>query len=130
MRNTGYPERDFDIRFDAALGQDTTLTFLHQQVDQDDIWRWHATTFNPGWQHSGHVAAGGEYNSRIYDQERALTYLRVAGEIPTESSWLNRWSATISHQKSSDSEFQDRYPSPIQPTRSVDRRYQVSDVET
>lgn len=130
MRNTGYPERDFDIRLDAALGPDTTLTFLHQQVDQDDVWRWHSTVFNPGWQHSGHLTARGRFNSRIYDQERGLTYLRVAGEIPHDGSWLDRWSTTISHQKSSDSEAQDRYPSPTDPARPTDRRYQTADVET
>jgi len=122
MRNTGYPEQDFDLRFDAALGPDTDLTFLHQQVNQDDIWRWHSTVFNPGWQHSGHLTAPGTFNSRIYDQERALTYLRVAGEIPTEGAPVQRWSATLSHQQGSDSEAQDRRP--------TDRRYQTTEVET
>jgi hemoglobin/transferrin/lactoferrin receptor protein len=130
MRNTGYPEQDLDLRFDAALGPDTTMTFLHQQVNQDDIWRWHSTTLNPGWQHSGHVVASGRFNYRIYDQERALTYLRFAGEIPTRDSWLDRWSATISHQRGRDSEAQDRYPSLTDPARPIDRRYQIAEIET
>lgn len=122
MRNTGYPEQDFDLRLDAALGPDTTLTLLHQQVNQDDIWRWHSTVFNPGWQHSGHLTAPGTFNSRIYDQERALTYLRVAGENPAADAFIKRWSATISHQRGNDSESQARRP--------TDRRYQTTKVET
>ena len=121
MRNTGYPEQDIDLKVEAALGPETTMTFLHQRVDQDDIWRWHSTLFNPGWQHSGHVATPGSFLSRVYDQERTLTYLRFEGE-PSAVDWLNRWSATVSYHTGRDMEAQYR--------RATDQRYQVADINT
>ena len=121
MRNTGYPELDLDFKVEAALGPDTTLTFLHQHVNQDDIWRSHSTVFNPGWQHDGRVATPGSYNSRIYDQERTLTYLRFEGE-PSSADWLNRWRATFSYHTGWDSEAQDR--------SATDLRYQVAEIDT
>ncbi len=129
MRNTGYPELDFDLKFEAALGPETVLTFLHQHVNQDDIWRYHSTVFNPGWQHDGRIATPGQFNSRIYDQERTLTYLRLEGE-PSALSWLNRWSATVSYHTAWDPEAQDRFPSPAQPGRGTDRRYQIAEIDT
>lgn len=123
MRNTGYPEQDFDLRFDMALGPDTTLSVLHQYVNQDDVWRWHSTIYNPGWIDSGHVATPGGYRFRQYDQERSLSYLRVEGL--NASPWLSRWSATISYQAGRDREAQDRSR-----TGKVDRRYQIAEVDT
>ncbi|MGB6223160.1 TonB-dependent receptor plug domain-containing protein [Haloferula sp.] len=124
MQNTGYPEQDLDLRFDMALNPNTTLTVLHQNVNQDEIWRWHSTIYNPGWQHDGHVAAAGTYKSRIYDQERSLTYIKVAGEDPEEAAWISRWSATLSYQTGRDSEAQDRSAA------AVDRRYQITEIDT
>ena len=124
MQNTGYPEQDLDLRFDMALSPNTTLTVLHQNVNQGDVWRWHSTIYNPGWQHDGHVAAPGTYKSRIYDQERSLTYIKVAGEDPDEAAWISRWSATLSYQTGRDSESQDRSAA------RVDRRYQIAEVDT
>ncbi|MGE9271181.1 MAG: TonB-dependent receptor [Verrucomicrobiales bacterium] len=124
MRNTGYPEQDLDLKVEVALGPDTVMTFLHQTVNQDDVWRWHSTVFNPGWQHAGHVATPGSYLSRVYDQERSLTYLRFEGE-PSDVAWLDRWSATLSYQTARDTESQDRSSS-----SGVDRRYQVAEIDT
>ena len=124
MRNTGYPELDLDLKVGVALSKETTMTFLHQRVNQDDVWRWHSTVYNPGWQHSGHVAAPGQYLSRIYDQERTLTYLRFEGE-PTDLAWLTRWTATLSYQTGNDTETQDRSRA-----GRVDRRYQIAEIDT
>ena len=121
MRGTGYPEQDFDLRFDMALNGQTTLTFVSQYVNQDDISRWHSTAFNPGWQHSGHVIAPGGFVARTYDQERFLTYLRVQQENE-DSSFIKRWSATVSYQNGNDSEAQYR--------TKTDRRYQTAGVDT
>ncbi|BCX49256.1 TonB-dependent receptor [Haloferula helveola] len=121
MRNTGYPEQDIDLKIEAAIGPDTTMTFLHQRVNQDDIYRWHSTIYNPGWQHSGHVAAPGSFLARVYDQERTLTYLRFEGE-PSDVGWLNRWSATVSYHQGRDMEAQYR--------SMTDKRYQVADIDT
>lgn len=124
MHNTGYPEQDLDLRFDMALSSNVTLSFLHQNVNQDDIWRWHSTLFNPGWQHDGHVTAPGTFRSRVYDQERSLTYLRVEGVNDEADAWVSRWSATVSYQTSDESETQDRTAA------RVDRRYQVTEIDT
>lgn len=108
MENTGYTEQDVDLRFDMALFDSTTLTFVHQYVNQDDIWRFHSTVFNQGWRKDGKIATPGTFNSRIYDQERSLTYLRMAGETATPDTWFDRWTVTLSYQNQDDSEFQDR----------------------
>lgn len=125
MRNTGYPEQDYDLRFDIALNENTTVTFAHQYVNQDDVWRWHSTIYNPGWQHDGHVSAPGRFISRIYDQERSLTYLKFQGENPEADAWLTRWSATVSYQTTRDAETQDRTT-----VGGVDKRHQIAEVDT
>lgn len=122
MDNTGYTEQDLDLRFEAVLGPDNTLTLAHHRVDQDDIWRWHRTIYNPGWEHGGHVAAPGTYRSNIYDQERTLSYLRFERDDPRDDAAVRQLSAVMSWQTSSDSEFQDR--------KATDRRLQNADVDT
>jgi len=111
MEGTGYPEEDFDLRLDWAVSKDSTLTLAHYYVNQDEVSRWHRTVNNPGWTHDGHVTAPGIYSVNTYDQERALTLLRYAGENPAANAAIARWSATLSYQKVNDSEFQDRNPS-------------------
>ncbi len=108
MRHTGYDEQGYDLRLDYAPTPDSTLTLASYYVNQDDIWRWHRTKYNPGWTHGGHTAVPGSWNSDIYDQERSLTYLRYAGVNPREDAFISRWTATLSYQKVDDSEFMDR----------------------
>ncbi len=117
MKNTGYDELDMDFRFDYAVSADTTLTLAHHRVDQDDVWRWHSTRFNPGWSHEGHTTTPGQYNARILDQERSLSYFKLAGG--EGEGWLKQWSLTLSYQKSQDSQFQDRKPTDIR-TQNID----------
>jgi hemoglobin/transferrin/lactoferrin receptor protein len=108
MRGTGYPEEDLDFRFDYAISPESTLTFAHQYVNQDDVSRWHRTLNNPGWNHGGHVSAPGTWNANTYDQERSLTYIRYAGSNPMADAFIKTWTATLSYQDVTDSEFQDR----------------------
>lgn len=121
MRNTGYPEQDLDFRFDMALNAQTTLTLVHQQVNQDAISRWHSTVFNPGWQHSGHILQPGTWLARTFDQERSLTYARIEQEND-DTAFIKRWNATVSYQTTRDSEAQYR--------SKTDRRYQIAEVDT
>ena len=121
MRNTGYPEQDLDFRFDFALNDQTTLTLVHQQVNQDAISRWHSTVFNPGWQHSGHIIQPGTWLARTFDQERSLTYARIEQEND-DTAFIKRWNATVSYQTTRDSEAQYR--------STTDRRYQIAEVDT
>jgi len=108
MQGTGYPEQDLDLRMDWAVTPDSTLTLAHNFVNQDEVSRWHRTFDNPGWQHDGHVAAGGRWRADNFDQERSMTYLRYAGQNPQAGAAIQRWSATLSYQSSGDSEFQNR----------------------
>ncbi len=110
MRGTGHPEESIDFRVDVATGPDSTLTFAHQYLNQDDISRWHRTLNNPGWTKGSSVAAPGRWNANTYDQERSLTYLRHAGRNESQDAFIRSWSATISYQDITDSEFQDRLP--------------------
>lgn len=120
MKNTGYKELDLDLRLDFALSADISMTLAHHHVDQDDVWRWHSTIYNSGWTHGSHVTTPGTYNARILDQERSLTYLKLAGG--EGGGLMKRWSAVLSFQKSQDSQFQDRSPADI--------RWQSIDLET
>ncbi|MEJ6581621.1 MAG: TonB-dependent receptor [Akkermansiaceae bacterium] len=104
MKNTGYSEQSFDFKFEYALSEYRTLTLAHSYLDQGDISRWHSTIFNPGWTHGRYFATPGSDLERSYDQERSLTYLRLE-DSESSLSWIERWQATLSFQKSQDSEF-------------------------
>ena len=122
MKGTGYQEQSIDLRLDYAVDPQTTLTFVHQNLNQDDISRWHSTVNNPGWTHDNHVTVPGTFNARDIDQERSLTYLRYSRENEMSDAFLKRFTATLSYQTSSESEFQDR--------SATDRRRQSFDVDT
>jgi len=110
MRGTGHPEQSLDFRVELATGTDSTLTFAHQFLNQDDISRWHRTLNNPGWVKDGSAAAPGTWNANDFDQERSLTYLRHAGRNDRPGAAIRSWNATLSYQDVTDSEFQDRNP--------------------
>ncbi len=107
MKNTGYSEQSFDFKFEYALSESRTLTLAHSFLNQDDISRWHSTIFNPGWTHGRYFATPGSDLERSYDQERSLTYLRLE-DTESNISWIDRWQATFSFQKSQDSELRIR----------------------
>lgn len=109
MNNTGYAEEAFDLKFEYALSEDSTLTLAHQYLNQDDAQRWHRTQFNPGWIHGNHVipdqtTAGAK--SEILDQERSITYLKAEGSA--RDTWFDAYSAIFSYQKTQDSSIRDR----------------------
>jgi hemoglobin/transferrin/lactoferrin receptor protein len=106
MKGTGYPEQDFDLRFDWAVSPDSTVTLAHDSINQNAISRWHRTTQNPGWTEGSHVAKPGLWAANTYDQERSMTYLRYAGTNAQANAPIQRWSSTFSFQTSADSEFQ------------------------
>lgn len=119
MHGTGYTEQAMDFRVDWAVTPESTLTLAHNQLNQDDVSRWHRTSNNPGWYHDGHVAVPGLWTADTFDQERSMTYLRYAGENPQSSAAIQRWSTTLSYQSSSDSEFQNRLGNPAAGTRPI-----------
>ncbi len=131
MKHTGYDEDDWDVRFDAALGNATTLTLAYQDVDQNDIWRWHRTLYNPGWTHGDHVAAPGTWVANIYNQGRSLGYAKVQSENTDPDALVSSWAGTLSYQAWADSEFQDRRTNASQPLSSARyQQLQTADVET
>lgn len=117
MRGTGYPEQTLDLKLEWSPVDNLKLTLAHQQLNQDEINRWHSTTANPGgWE----GLRAGTFAARVLDQERSLSYLKVEHE-PLDGL-VDRYSATFSFQTSQDSEFQDRSP--------TDVRSQNIDLET
>jgi hemoglobin/transferrin/lactoferrin receptor protein len=130
MKNTGYEETDWDMRYDASVGDAARLTLAYQSLEQDDVWRWHRTLYSPGWKHGSHVAAPGSWVANIYDQGRELGYARLRSAEPSDGL-LSRWSATLSYQDWSDRELQDRRTAADQPyTSSRYRQVQNADVRT
>ena len=107
MRGTGYSQNSHDLKFEYAFTPSQTFTLAHFNLDQDDISRWHNTIHNPGWTRGSSFTTAGTDLSRDYDQERSLTYLRFE-ETDSNSSWIDRYQATISFQRTQDSEFRVR----------------------
>lgn len=97
--HTGYDNWAFDVRLDVALDDHWTFTAVHQQARQNDAWRTHATT-------SGVSFAGtavGTDRIRLFDQERSLSYLRLAGN--DLNSFIDAASLTISLQTAGEEQF-------------------------
>jgi len=92
QENTGYSENSFDMRFDKSINDLWSLTAVHQQLGQDDVWRTHSTVF-------GKSFAGTTIGSdlrRLKDQHRSLTYLKLEGEI--DSLWADEVALNLSYQ--------------------------------
>ncbi len=92
MKKTGYDEQDFDLRFDYAFNSNTSMTLVHQQVSQDDVWRSHKTIYGFDWEGTNH----GNELRRSFDQDRSLTYLRFEGK--DTGSFVDSWQLTASFQ--------------------------------
>lgn len=113
MKGTGYPEQNVDFKFEYALSDTSTLTLAHQYVNQDDVLRWHSTVYSDldgdgiSWNHGSHFTTAGNNLDRRYDQERSLTYFRIE-ETNAAPSWIDSWKATVSYQKSQDSQHRVR----------------------
>jgi len=90
--STGYDEWAYDARLDVALSDQWTLTAVHQQLRQNDVWRTHATVRGISWEGT----TIGTDLKRAYDQNRTLSYLRLAGE--DLGSGVDAASLTISYQ--------------------------------
>jgi hemoglobin/transferrin/lactoferrin receptor protein len=69
---TGYEVCSGDVRFEYRPGPDTTWTFGHYQLYENDAWRTHKTTHGMSWEGT---TKGNELR-RIIDEGHTLTYLR------------------------------------------------------
>lgn len=92
QRHTGYEETDFDLRADYDVNENTTLTLAHQQVAQDDAWRTHSTFYGIDWE----GLKAGDDQKRSYDQDRALTYARLAAA--ERDGFVDAYRLTLSRQ--------------------------------
>ncbi len=99
QRHTGYDELDFDLRADYAFTGGAVLTLAHQQVDQDDAWRTHRTPYGIDWE----GLERGDDRVHSYDQDRALTYLRLSAS--DRPGWLTGYELTLSRH----AQGEDRY---------------------
>ncbi|MDZ4287344.1 MAG: TonB-dependent receptor, partial [Prosthecobacter sp.] len=99
---TGYDEWAYDIRLDVALDANWTLTAVHQQLRQNDVWRTHATIYGRSWEGT---TAGTDFR-RSYDQERSLSYLRIEGQ--ELNSFIDSASFTVSLQTANEYEHRVR----------------------
>ncbi len=73
---TGYDEWSYDIRLDVSLDPNWTLTAVHQQLRQNEVWRTHSTVHGISYEDT----EIGTDMKRAYDQERSLSYIRLAGQ--------------------------------------------------
>lgn len=99
LRNTGYDQWAFNLRLDVALDDHWTLTAVHQQLRQNDVWRTHDTT-------SGVSFAGttiGTNRIRLFDQSRSLSYVRLAGT--DLNGLIDTASLTVSFQTAAENQY-------------------------
>lgn len=99
---TGYDEWAYDARLDVALDDRWTLTAVHQQLRQDDVWRTHSTIYGIPW----HGTTIGTDRERSFDQERTLTYLRLSGE--KLEGFADTATLTLSWQKADETQYRIR----------------------
>jgi hemoglobin/transferrin/lactoferrin receptor protein len=99
--NTGYEEWDADLKAEFFLNPDTRLTFLHQQVHQNDAWRTHSTISGIPWRGTGI----GSDQRRSLDQQRQLTYLQLEGN---PGGAIDHYLVGISHQRQAEEQFRIR----------------------
>jgi hemoglobin/transferrin/lactoferrin receptor protein len=69
---TGYGVCSGDVRIEYLPNADTTWTFAHYQLHEDDAWRAHKTVHGISWEGT---TVGNELR-RIIDEGRTLTYVR------------------------------------------------------
>ena len=96
---TGYDQWAFDVRLDVALDDQWQLTAVHQQSRMNDAWRTHST--NQGISFEGTTI--GTDRVRLFDQERSLSYLRLAGK--DLGGWIDAASLTVSLQIQGEEQF-------------------------
>lgn len=99
QRHTGYDQWAFDIRLDLALDDKWTFTAAHQQVNQNDVWRTHSTTYGVSFEGT----AVGTDRVRLFDQERSLSYVRLAGR--DLNSFIDNATLTVSLQTATENQF-------------------------
>ncbi len=91
VKNSGYDERDFDVKAEYRFNEETRLILAHQSVNQDDAWRVHATVYGERF----HGTAAGDEKRRVLDQSRSLSYARFEQE--SIGGFVDEMDITLSH---------------------------------
>ncbi len=76
MDDTGYDEWDADFKGEYFFNPDTRLVFAYQRVQQNNVPRWHSTTFSKSFEGT----ALGTDVQRDLDQNRELFYIQLHAE--------------------------------------------------
>ncbi|MEM7027214.1 MAG: TonB-dependent receptor [Pseudomonadota bacterium] len=92
LPETGYTEIAYDARFDIELTDDWTMTYVHQSLKQDDVWRTHSTIFSKSF---AGTTIGTDLR-RLKDQQRSLDYIKLSGV--NINQYVQLVKLTISHQ--------------------------------
>lgn len=93
LQNSGYDELAYDIKWQKQLAN-STVTFAHYVVKQDDVPRTHKTIF-------GHSFAGttiGSELQRDHDQTRNLTYAKFSHQ-PLSNPFYTDLDLTLSYHQ-------------------------------
>ncbi len=93
LAHTGYDEYAVDLRFDLVINDQWDLTVVHQNLNQDDVWRTHSTIFSKSFEGT----KVGDDLLRLKDQERQLNYLKLTGYDFNE--YIEQATLTLSHQR-------------------------------
>jgi hemoglobin/transferrin/lactoferrin receptor protein len=96
--HTGFFEYDLDFKLNYLLTPNSRVVVAHQTVDQNDIWRTHATIYGLQW----HGTTRGSDLRRSLDQRRNLTYAQYHLEQP--GSFVDELQFSVSHQLQSEEE--------------------------
>ncbi len=89
---TGFDQWSYHGRWDARVDPNWTVSAVHQQLRQDDVWRTHSTVYGMPWE--GTVV--GTDLRRSFDQARSLSYVKLAGR--QLEGWFQEASLTLSYQ--------------------------------
>ena len=93
LKQTGYDEYGLDLRFDLVINAHSDLTAVHQSLEQDDVWRTHATVFSQPF--AGTIA--GTDLKRLKDQKRQLNYITLRHYHLHQ--YIDQATLTVSHQR-------------------------------
>ncbi len=102
VRHSGYDLHAFDLKLEHLFANNTRLTVAHQTMDMNDIARTHNTPASFPWR----GITPGTDRERLSDQDRNLTYVRVA--IPKIGDSFEDAEITLSHQLQQEQGFRVR----------------------
>ncbi|MCX5752665.1 MAG: TonB-dependent receptor, partial [Candidatus Krumholzibacteria bacterium] len=91
-----------DLKLEYVINRDSKITGLHQTVEQDDVWRTHATIYGKSWEGT----SIGNDREQLYDQKRRLTYIQYQGGEPL--FFLDQLKVNLSYQVNEEERFRVR----------------------